>query len=322
MRSVKLFSKSISVLAIAIIISAGMVGAALLDYYGKITTTVDVEQSVLVDGKDHTTPIIDEISEPALGGETFCFHHWLHNQASVPTQVAFETIYAPELEDDEIVTTYWLPVKYSETFEVDNAVVTVENLECSVKWTIDMTENTGLYQSPFKNGHAAVALVIGVDGDILYQVHSNDGTCAAHPWGTWLLSFYDQTGGGWYGWHSSDPDWNKPVAEYGIVCTGERDYADNPTYLYTITIPKQLLSCGEFEWALVLIGDYTFAKIEPTYEWSDTDTTNFVTAKVGIPVPEPLVLPPCIDIHFTICHSFDIAIKPRIYRITTTIVPT
>jgi len=328
MRSVRLFGKSIPLLAIvAIAISAGMASAALLSYYGKITTTVNVQQSVLVDGNDYTEPIVDELPELAPGGETFLFKHWLHNRASVPAMVMFEEpIYYPELEDDEIVTTYWLPVEYSIEVETPDgtgsipAVITVEEIDCSVRWTIDMDETTG----PFSNGHAAVALIIGVGNDILYQVHSNDGTVqppGTYPWGTWLLSFYDPSGGGWYGWHSSDPDWNKPVAEYGIVCTGERDLANNPTLEYTITIPKRLLSCGEFKWAMALMGNTSDTYTPSVYAWSDLDTTNFHTAKVGEEIVDPLVLVPCVDVDFIICHSFAIDITPRTYKITTTIVP-
>lgn len=84
MKSVKLFGKSISVLAIAIvgIISMGMVSAALLDYYGKITTTVDVQQAVLLDGVDYNYGDISETLSGTPGiicGDT----HNLRNNADV-----------------------------------------------------------------------------------------------------------------------------------------------------------------------------------------------------------------------------------------------
>ena len=311
--------KRLVLAGLLIALMASVAYGAVLTYYGRYVTTADVHQSVWVDGQENAPTIADKF-DGALGGETFCFKHWLHNHASVPAKVTFATSYSPGLVDAEIVTTYWLPTGYNETFSVTNATVTVEDLGCSVKWTIDMTEPTDLYQSPFKNGHAAVGLVIGVGDDIKYQVHSNDGTCSAFAWGTWLFSFYDPTGGG--GWHTSEADWNTPVDTMAEVnATGKRDLVDNADLFYTITIAKRLLSCGTFKWSLVLIGDVTFAKIKPTYEWSDTDTTHFETAVVGTQIVGPLLLLPSKDVHFIICYSFRIDIYPGVYTITTRVLP-
>ena len=59
----------------------GLGSAALVGYFGLITTTVDVHQSIVLDDGD--LDIIDEISHPAPGGEEFCFKHFLRNDASV-----------------------------------------------------------------------------------------------------------------------------------------------------------------------------------------------------------------------------------------------
>ncbi|GAI14449.1 unnamed protein product, partial [marine sediment metagenome] len=136
----KMFGKTIPVLAIvAIVASAGLVSAALLSYYGKITMTADVKQSVLVDGQDYTWEITDVIPVDAPGGETFCFLHTLKNQASVPATVSFETIYEPVLEDGEITATYFKPLGYSQSVTAGDQVVkiTVEDGDCHVTWTID-----------------------------------------------------------------------------------------------------------------------------------------------------------------------------------------
>jgi len=92
MKSVKLFGKSVSVLAIAIvgIISMGMVSAALLEYYGKITTTVTVEQAVLLDGEDHTVTISETVS--VVGGDvSYGADHYLRNNASVWILVSLDS---------------------------------------------------------------------------------------------------------------------------------------------------------------------------------------------------------------------------------------
>jgi len=106
MKSVKIFGKSISVLAIVGIISMGMVSAALLEYYGRITTTVNVEQAVLLDGEDYTTPILEEIT--AVGGDiSYGADHYLRNNASVWILVSLDSeITGAPGGDNEGLTVY------------------------------------------------------------------------------------------------------------------------------------------------------------------------------------------------------------------------
>lgn len=110
MRSVRLFGKSIPLLAIvAIAMSAGMVGAALLSYYGIITGTVNVQQSVLVDGGDYLQ--INTYGGGTVAGNTIRDGpHTLLNQADVPVDVTFETAQSGDGTPDNnvvgITTTY------------------------------------------------------------------------------------------------------------------------------------------------------------------------------------------------------------------------
>jgi len=90
MKSVKIFGKSISVLAIVGIISMGMVSAALLDYYGRITADVEVQQAVLLDGVDYNYGDISETPSGAPGiicGDT----HNLRNNADVKIIVSLDS---------------------------------------------------------------------------------------------------------------------------------------------------------------------------------------------------------------------------------------
>ena len=325
--------KKLALVGLLGILLIGVAYGAVLEFYGKYVAEVDVHQSVLLDDQEGIPTIVDELSG-AVGGETFCYKHFLHNVASVPAKVKFATSYDPELVDNEIVTTYWLPIEYSETIQFDYGVVTIETVECAVKWTIDLDEVNG----PFKNGHAGIGLMIGLGKEIKYQVHSNDGTCATYPWGTFLLSHFDQTLSGYFGWHTSEEAWSIPVEDVddidasgcryikagsydGDMSWGPVDHEGNPDLIFTITIAKRLLSCGEFKWALWINGDRGWAVVTPNFEWSDANTANFATAKVGEPVPEPLILPPCVDVDFIICYSFAMEIEPDSYTITTEVQP-
>lgn len=138
-----------------------------------------------------------------------------------------------------------------ETLVQEPISVVVEDGDCAVTWTIDfpLDDNEG-------NGSLVAGLVIALDGDgqgPAFQVHNNDGTCAAFPWGTWLYSPWDPTpGGGWFGWHSGEEDWNTPVADMDwISASGERYNFDNTGNVLTISIDKCRL-VEDFHWKLYL----------------------------------------------------------------------
>jgi len=177
-------------------------------------------------------------------------------------------------------------------FYQDNGIdvdITVEDGDCAVTWTFDFPTD----DDP-SSGHNAYALVISNDHVVpAYQVHSNDGTCAAFDWGTHLYSPWDPTLGGYNGWHTSDAAWNTPVADMDwISATGERDIGDNPTGVFTVTIDKCQLVPG-FYWA-VHFGSGGFSNYgglsqypEAWVPWSG-DASTFVEAQIAVLVQEIL----------------------------------
>jgi hypothetical protein len=90
-KKVKFFGRSIPAVAIALIAIAALASAGLLSYYGKITGTATVSQSVLVDGKDYKLPITGAWQGSFVAGKTFIERHYLENNADVPATVKFET---------------------------------------------------------------------------------------------------------------------------------------------------------------------------------------------------------------------------------------
>jgi predicted ribosomally synthesized peptide with SipW-like signal peptide len=123
--------------------------------------------------------------------------------------------------------------------------ITVADGNCAVTWTFDWP-----IDSDAGNGNMGNQLVISLDGvHPAYQIHNNDGTCAAFPWGTWLYSPWDPTMGGYNGWHTSDAAWNTPVADMNwIEATGDRYHDNNSEGIFTVTIDKCRL-VPEFWWA-------------------------------------------------------------------------
>jgi hypothetical protein len=80
----------IAVLAIALLIGAA--SAAVLTYYGKITGTVSVAQSVLVDGLAYPDSMgITYTIDGAVAGNSYKSYHELINRANVPAVVRLDT---------------------------------------------------------------------------------------------------------------------------------------------------------------------------------------------------------------------------------------
>jgi hypothetical protein len=89
-KKVKFFGRTVPAVAIALIAIAALASAGLLSYYGMITGTATVSQSVLVDGKSYTEPITYTYSGVA-GNTVVDGPHNLTNDADIPATVKFET---------------------------------------------------------------------------------------------------------------------------------------------------------------------------------------------------------------------------------------
>lgn len=325
-------AKIIVALVLTVAAVTGLASAALLDYYGRIRATVEVEQSILVDGQDWLTITSDNIPEPAPGGENFYFKHTLTNQASIPVTVDFETTYSPP--GDGITTTYFelLGYTYYENIPIDGSpnfplVVTVEDGECNVTWTFDFpVENfTG-------DGNLNVGLIIALNGDgngPAFQVHNNDGTDPNYAWGTWLVSPWGPTiNDGYFGWWSSSV--NTPVTQLDwIQATGNRNVPHDNGIL-TITISKAKLG-ATFHWAASpTVGSGFWNASDVTMQtpsafgWStpivNMATPNYHLAQVMGAVTS-MTIPSGTTVDFYIGYSFHVAIVPGTYVITTKVVP-
>ncbi|MBA7507035.1 hypothetical protein ES706_05751 [subsurface metagenome] len=357
---VKVFGRSIPVLAIvAIVASAGLVSAALLSYYGKITMTADVKQSVLVDGEDYTWELTDVISEAAPGGETFCFKHTLKNQASVPATVMLVTDITAVYDngdpmDSEGVTTTYLtaPVQLKATGD-GTAEWTTEMAnsgDYSVKLTVpSLTDRAGISiptdialkditdlsfwkkVTSFGTKGRDPCVVLAIDAN-------NDGTFEGD-----IFAFLD----------ADKPDMKAAAAEYlgsdAIILIGTK-----------FTLTGMDSSFSEFDALLSGYGvhsvdtDMGLTTEDSLSPWLNTacgaiDPTDSVLAvmiEIGgqnrdnetvyidditinddtydleiIPEDTPITLQPGETLDFYICYSFAIDIMPGTYTITTTVVP-
>jgi len=149
------------------------------------------------------------------------------------------------------------------------AHIKVEELTDSVKWTIDLNENSAYLNNPV----AGVVVIIGIGSDIKFQIHNNDGVDPHYPYGTWLISYYEN------GWHTGSPDYKNYPLPDGITASGNRSKSENPQMIFTVTISKAYLA-NEFKWAVYFkggSGGRTF--YPPDFSWYDTDTSDMATVK-------------------------------------------
>lgn len=321
----------------------GIASAALLPHYNKVTTKVQVSQSVLLDGNDYTNPLTREFN--ATGGDCKSSCHWLNNTGNENAPIVFNTTYYPDGEG--ITTKYYTPTYYTfqTTVGTQPVDITVTDGDCHITWTIDFPGEAP-YNDPTTegNGHWAVGLVIATDGDgngPSFQIHNNDGTDATYPWGTWLYSPWGPTiSDGWMGWHSGSI--NIPLEELSCgwaEATGEKYNEVNPDGIFTITIAKCVLG-EDFHWALNLaIGGgfysdymtyeqmaYPLATPGPSFNWGTpivnmTGTVNYEPATIMTDLSAGFTLGKYQSKEIIICHHFDRAIVPGTYYITSLFQP-
>jgi len=78
-KKVNMFGKEFSVFAIVMVAMIGLATAALIPYFGLITGMVTVSQSVLLNGNDYNTPVIDTLSNVVAGTPIVYKEHDLTN---------------------------------------------------------------------------------------------------------------------------------------------------------------------------------------------------------------------------------------------------
>jgi hypothetical protein len=316
---VKFDKKLCAALIVLSLLAVGTTYAALLTYFGMITTTANVEQAVLLDGFDWTQPITEEVT--VAGGESLCRPHWLQSQTDIPVMVQFATSITPA--EAGITVTYRKPLGYAfsgTTYAITGdyypADITIEDGECNVTWTFDMVAGKTLEG----NGHWGYGVAISLDGEnASFQIHNNDGTDAGFPWGTHLYSPYTD------GWVSSST--NTPVTELDwVTCAGDRDYADNPTGIFTVTIDKCMLG-SEFYWAVwVGVGGFYapnngYSSYPDGFIWQGAVDGYYELAAITEELSGPFALQPGEHLDFVICYEFAVNIMPKTYAIKTEVNP-
>ena len=308
MRNFKLFGRSVPAIAIALLLIGGLASAALLTYYGMITATVDVQQSILLDGKAWPdSQVTDTISEAAPGGETFCFEHTLKNQMSVEGTVDFTDDCLTDIEGYEhncsgITKTYYEDVAYSYEHTISRVVIKVEDLGNGwMKWTYT--------------------------GDTTTRPEPKMTVAINYPNGFAITTFDDGSHSGWY----YAPDVGSVVqfntsydsgSYEGWVETGRVVNNDGSKALW-VEIKKSALK-PSFVWHGYANFYNAQVWINPTSTTSGDGSTwvaGEIDATIANTITSPLTIASRTTLPFEICYSFAENIYPGKYTITTGIVP-
>jgi len=305
-KSVKILGRTVPVVVIALAVMGTGAFAALLTYYGTITATANVYQSILLDGKDINSgslAVTDLISEPAPGGESFCFEHNLKNQMSVSGTVNFASDCGKDGNPDNcggITKTYLENVPYSFSRNFCNFPgslgVTVEDTGDALKWTYIYAA------SPTHTPKMTVAI--------------------NYPIGYAITTFDDCSHDGWY--YAPDGGAEVPFGPYSGGSYGGWVTTTAVGNVLTVEIKKSELG-DSFHW-------HGYGNYNGNQVWigGGTDSDCCVTYTYGYPYIEvnlkqaltpPVTLQSGETKYFSVCYGFAQAIAPGIYTITTNVVP-
>jgi len=319
----------------------GTVSAAVINYFGQVQMTATVKQAVLLDGKDITEMPIKETATVA-GGESFCRHHWLKSQTSVPVELKFVT--GKGGAGDEITVKYY----YYEFEGYSNVVEEAYNLYNPSDGPYSLTDN----DFPGIN-HPVTFTVVQSPSEVVFTIYTEDGfeaelvdggtayDCANFGFDVdndgnydfailyepdhsmrWDYSGSPGTGDWGYSdtWDKEHNEWLSgsfvPPEEVGIS-------AENTGTSLIVTISADKLGGlgNTYKFAMNLYKHTGFLGSEQTPDQLWIHAEGELTLGTEIPEGTPFTLAPGERLDFYIYYEFATNIYPGTYTITTTVKP-
>lgn len=332
-RRVGILGKQIPVVVLLLVAVGGLGSAALLAYFGRITTTANItEQAVKLLGNP-----THEIPEAAPGGERFCYLHKLQNNASVDIDVGFGTTCTKDSTGENtyplcagVITTMY-SVPETTTLELcpkvidetghwicggsATATLTFDPVNPTFKGTLKTTGlNTGTY-----------ALIYYADFNPRFSTWGGD-----NPGGV-ITTFTDVQSNGVGGLTIDvnlgmnlpiSPDWNiNPIPDYCDWRNGFDDY-DHCKGAKLWIVPTSDLTNG-IELPVINWNNHAnwlFEKDLIVYSDCDLEPENFaVDMKTGTLVTTLITKSRDVT-PMLICYDFDTKVAPGNYEITTSII--
>lgn len=283
------------VLVMSVIVSAG-----LLSYYGKITTTATVSQSILVDGNDWTTPVANSFD--VTGGCTICRSHWIRNKACIDGTVSLDTTITGPGGPGGVTVTYKDSVHLENKDGDWNPIV--DDTYADV--TFELVGEEFVYELN----------VVGMDADtnyvFIYRADEEDRFTNWHGVGSIAIKYFMTDDEGNYSISTS--------TELGTDLPKVTDWNNAPPADYTQPPDEYLHETGAKLWIVTA---------------TDWDSTNWIMSgwtaadylfeteliRYFDNVDNEITIPAGEFINFVMCYGFAINIIPGTYTIITTVSP-
>lgn len=297
-------------IAVAIVmVTATLVGATLLSFFGEVETTMNVQQSVTIDGNNWDTPVTHNILD-AYGGCCYCFEHTISNNGCEPIMLGWDHWGVPDIEG---ISVKMVQRCYLEHLEVDV-------LDGIADDSFDVYVDDVLVYS-YSNGEP-------VNDPEVWHVHNVDLTGFMIPcYGTHTVKI-DATGPAWqhHGTYGQ-----LGVNEISLYCGCSCD----PVLCDYVDIGDPISESGHnlVSWGciepLTSGGNWggiddcrvtwqpqgsTWATVELTCDFCECDCDKE-------PVVEPFELLPGESISFCLCYKLDMLLMPGDYIIHSQLVP-
>ena len=321
MKKIKMFGKMVPLALLVGILVIGTGSAALLSYFGQITTTADVEQSILLDGQAWDASISHTIPEASPGGEEFCYKHTLENRMSINGSVNLET------SDIIGIDTNAYDIPETTTLQLCSKDTT--SWQCNPDMSATLIFKTSNPEFDYELSYSGLS--DGVEYAIIYYA---DKAKRFNYWGgdnpgEVIDTFTaDSTGN-----HTNsvdigmnlpaNPDWNiNPNPDYCDYNNNFDDYVHCRGAKIWI-VPTSDLTSGDlpvawnpssylFETDLVMYFDCN--------EQTEDDISRLASYYKGSELSKPITIASGDIKNFLLCYDFDPLIAPNVYSIVTTVV--
>ena len=318
-KKISVFGKSLPAIVIALVICAGLGSAALLSYYGTITGQATVSQSVKLDGFawDSTANIYD--ASPVAGSTVVDGPHVLTNDAEVPATVKFETSCVDSEEEScsEGITTTYVTAEFQEegtgTAEWSNEQASSGSYSAKLTVPAGGVLNAARVIMP-----SPVATVNDISSASVEYYLTTDSTTTSSPY---IILELDTNGDGvkddwavsWQDDGVSTGTWLTHTAtSWHVVSTGMT--------VYDLAGLKTLVGSARILKVKVAVGEWTFTG--KTSAYVDDITINDVAydlEKIPDGFPTSFTIPAGEGFDFFIVNSFNVALIPDTYTITTSV---
>jgi len=293
---------------LAVALASTLVSAALLTYFGKVQTTMDVAQSVQIDGQNWDQTIIHDLPD-AQAGCCYCFEHEITNNGCEAIALDFTEWGEPDLEGIEVT--------YKQRCYLDELVIDV------------------------LDGIADDSFDVYVDGTLVYSYTNGDPINDPEVWhihniplGQFMIPCYgthtvkiDATGPAWDSWSTYGQLGVDNIELYCGVCHTLCDSVDigNPTS----EAGHNLQDWGPIEPATN--GGNWGGINDCCATWTSSDQNTWATVDLTCEFCEcdcekpdmdlPFTLEPEETLQFCICYKLDMLLMPGQYTIHHKLVP-